>query len=283
MAFQQPCGDARLDAAACERAVAVVAPHGLGVFSGAPPRPPMRQKQVQVAVLIVVEECRGNGAIGVQNQPRILGNVDKGSVRFVQPVLEQEDGAVDCSDEEIEVAVGVDVAERGSAAPIRDGQSDRGGRLHERAVPPVGIQVIGFGIAADQQQVDIAVAVVIRSRYAAARQLEIVAGFAAENAPKTRIQIAREDDSGIGGRRGKNGLDGRGGSAAVAAASSPAARRQGENDQDRRAPHESAGALRPNQTRPRTGPRIGQLGRLLPFRLRPTDSSAAERQTGALP
>ena len=54
--LEESCCDAGLDARAGERAIAVVAPHGLGIFGRQGLRPPVAQEEIEKPIAIVVVE-----------------------------------------------------------------------------------------------------------------------------------------------------------------------------------------------------------------------------------
>ena len=100
--FDQGIRDAGLDAGVAERAIAVVAPHGLRVLARFVAVAPMAEEEIDEAVAVVVEEGRGDGVGAGQPDAGCTRHVDEPRLRLVEAVLEQVVGvADDGTDEEV--------------------------------------------------------------------------------------------------------------------------------------------------------------------------------------
>ena len=162
--------------------VAVVAPQVLGgeapgsllrVQHAGPRRAPVRQGQVEVTVQVVVAERRREGLPGAHGfDTGVPGHVREGAVAVVAEQAGRV--ALQAADEQIEVAVAIDVGEgRPGVAVVAgrragEGEPGRCRHLGEPQAAVVAIQEVGADVTAHDEQVDVAVVVVVAGRGAGA-------------------------------------------------------------------------------------------------------------------
>ena len=213
--------------------VAVVAPQRLGIAVAAGAvrrtrRAPVRQHHVEVAVEVVVAERRRDRVLRAHRlDAGRLGDVGE---RAVAVVLEQEAGiALHAADEQVEVAVAVDVGEGGPAVQVaaaaRRGVVDagRGSDVGEVVAAVVAVQQVRPDVAAHDVEVHVAVAVIVAGRDAAAEHLRLRVGRV-DDAVHERDARARRDVRELQARRPGGGGGGR--RIAVASASAATQRRR---------------------------------------------------------
>ena len=133
----------------------------------------MRQEEIEMAIAVVVVEGSAHGVERGVHHPAHRRDVDEPAL-LAQPVLEQVDRpALDGADEQVEISVAVDVAERGAAAPMDEVEANGDGNLGIGSIALVLVEVVGCRVAAHHVEIDIAVAVVVRRGNAAAEELWI--------------------------------------------------------------------------------------------------------------
>ena len=207
--FDQGGGYSRLDACVRECAVAVVAPDGLGVLARIVVVAPMREKEVDESVPVVVEERRGDRVHRGQPDAGCLGCVDESSFGLLEPVLEDvvrvaDDGA----DEQVEVAITIDVTECRAASPVREVEAEFGTDLLERPVAAIAVEVIGRLVAADDVEVHVPVGVHVGGRDPTAQEFRVghLRDHVAERATENGLGVALEDQRvSFGDRQGCDG------------------------------------------------------------------------------
>ena len=128
----------------------------------------------RVAVQVVVAESGREGLLGTHRvDAGTSGDVVEGAVAVVAE--QQRRIALQPAEEQVEVAVAIQVGERSSGMPVVEtrragvGQAGGGRHLGEAEPAVVAVQQIGADVAADDEQVDVAVAVVVAGRSAASR------------------------------------------------------------------------------------------------------------------
>jgi hypothetical protein len=157
-----------------------------------------RHEQIQAAVAIDVQE----GGAGVparsrRRQPAARRDVGEGAVAVV--AIEDEASVV--GDQQVDVAVVVDVAGADALSPAAGGDPRLGSDVDERAAI-VAIQVAGGGLvgwlatarAVDHEDVLSAIAVVVQDRHTAAGRLEdvILGGFLADDGGRGDARSGRD-------------------------------------------------------------------------------------------
>ena len=153
----------------------VVSPQVFGIDTLAhnPGGSPMREKQVQVTVQIVVAE---GGREGVPGEDRVdsrpPGYIGECAVAFI---AKQEARVVlDPADEQVDVAVTVDIGERGATVAVvlvggpGIGHAGSFADFFEHVVAEVPVQKVRADVAAQHEQIHQSVAVVVAARHAAA-------------------------------------------------------------------------------------------------------------------
>ena len=182
--------------------VAVVAPQRLGVAVaaravGRTRRAPVRQHHVEVAVEVVVAEGRRDRVAGAHRlEARGVGDVGERPVAVVR--VQHAGIALHAADEQVEVAVAVDVGEGRPAVQVAAaagrGMVDarRRGDVREVVVAVVAVQQVRPDVAAHDVEVDVAVAVVVAGRDAAAEHLRLRVGRV-DDAVHERDARARRD------------------------------------------------------------------------------------------
>ena len=142
------------------------------------------------------------------------------------------------ADKQVGIAVPVDVPERGTAAPVNEVQAEFGTGFLEGAVASVAVEVVRLGVAADDVEVHIAVAIDVRGCDAATLQFRVrqFGDDVAERPTERRRGVPFEGQGGFhpGGLRcSRTRLDRRRARATTAAANGD----EGEPDQPERWPH----------------------------------------------
>ena len=124
----------------------------------------MRQRHIQIAVLVVVGE-RGRERVRCEHrETRRRRHVDERAVAVLHEVVRV---ALDCADEQIQIAVAVDIGEGGAASLVHKVESDIGRDVDEGAVALVLEQPVGGDVAAGDVDIDVAVRVVVHGRKSA--------------------------------------------------------------------------------------------------------------------
>ena len=169
----------------CARAGGVVPPQVFGVHlrPHPPPRAPMGEKEIQIAIEIVVAERRRHGVAGADGvQAGAGGDVRESAVAVVAEQKRRIE--LQAADEEVQVAVAVNVRERRAGVAVvlrgRFGVGHPGGRGHfgKDVAAQVAVEQVGADVAPHHEEVHPAVVVVVPRGHAAAEGFRIGAGGA---------------------------------------------------------------------------------------------------------